>query len=225
MNQKIKIGWIIVLVFTIIGSHAQTTTVGNALKADTLSKIADTIPPSGVGGLDTIPPVIVGSWYAEAGGNALFYSVNYEKVLKTAKKYKLALRGGFGYVPSVGGEVYFPLEFNYLRGKENYFLELGIGLTPSYADWKEVGFEGTLEKTFHAITSLRLGFRLITEDRRWLLRAGILMLWRSVFINEHQQRIFFYENRDYYSKTTIWDGIGQSIKPWFGVSVGYNLFK
>jgi len=195
-----------------LAAKAQITLVGTALEADTLVK------------KDTIPPKIIGSIYIELGGNALFYSLNYEHVLKTSKKYRLALRAGFGIEPQ-SRDTYYPLELNYLRGKKTDFLEIGIGFTPSVADWKELDFGGTKEKTFQGITTFRIGYRYISPNQRFVFRLGALLLWRSVFVNSNQERYFFYEKRNYYDAATIWTGIGENIQPWVGVSFGYNLFK
>jgi len=149
----------------------------------------------------------------------LFYSVNYEHLLRDGKNYKLGLRAGFGIKPQ-SGDTYYPLELNYLRGKKKDYLELGIGFTPSVADWKELSFGGRKEKTFQGITTLRVGYRNMNKDKKVMLRIGVMLMWRSVFINHDQQRIFFYEKRNYYSPATIWDGIGDNIQPWIGVSWG-----
>ena len=63
--------------------------------------------------------------YLEAGGNAVLYSINYERIISLNDNLKLAPRVGFEFVPrnykvyNAYGEWSFPFELNVLLSKAN----------------------------------------------------------------------------------------------------------
>jgi hypothetical protein len=222
--MQMKRNLIYVLIFfgviNCIVTNAQTTLTGNLLASDTI-----VVP------LVTIT-AITNSLYFEAGGNALYQSINYEKMICTNGKYKLAFRVGYGFNPTERKDIFFPFELNYYRGKTHNW-EVGIGFTPCNTELDNFFKVAQNRRNTQALTSLRLGYRYISKNKHLMLRAGILMQWRSYFdtyggqYNDEviQTRTFFQEKRNYYSDATIWDGISENIIPWFGVSVGYNFTK
>lgn len=195
-----------------MAGSSQSTNSATGIAADTL-KPADSIR------------VISSTLMLEAGGNALYQSLNFEKMLITNGAYKLAFRAGIGFY--LYDNILFPFELNYYRGKVHHW-EIGLGHTPCTSDLNQ--FKGSVRQT-QAMTTLRLGYRYISKDQRLMLRVGLMALWRSVFNTYEangevvQSRTFFYEKRNYYSEATIWDGIGENIIPWLGVSAGYNFVQ
>ena len=71
-------------------------------------------------------PIRGNSVYIEAGGNAYYYSLNYERRFKLNKENR-ALFARIGYSNDLAGFNIFPLETSYSFGKKHCF-ELGGGL-------------------------------------------------------------------------------------------------
>jgi hypothetical protein len=70
------------------------------------------------------------SFYVEILGNAMLYSVNYERMFFPKKRICLSLRTGVGYIPGkVMGDFMIPFLTNgILRLTKNTFIELGFGM-------------------------------------------------------------------------------------------------
>lgn len=126
------------------------------------------------------------SIYLEAGGNAIVYSVNYDRIIPLSTKLKLAPRIGFEYFPhstrSAYNDFVIPLEANILFGKTEIsknFAEAGVGLTlvgmkDYYLDNGELATKNTKNK-FARITLMRLGFRHQKPIGGLMYRAGLLV--------------------------------------------------
>ncbi|MDG1477308.1 MAG: hypothetical protein P8Q14_09185, partial [Vicingaceae bacterium] len=70
------------------------------------------------------------SIYLELGGNAVFYSVNYERIIVTTDIVHLSLRAGYGTTVEYFGQYSIvPLELNLMFGKKFNFFEIGYGQT------------------------------------------------------------------------------------------------
>ena len=67
--------------------------------------------------------------YGEALGSGGIGSVNYDVGLTTDGKLRVRL--GVGLIPGIlsNSSITFPIQFNYLIGKNTHFLELGFGAT------------------------------------------------------------------------------------------------
>jgi hypothetical protein len=76
------------------------------------------------------------TFFLELGGNAMYYSLNYDRILLSRDKWKLSGRVGAMYQPlfqvSNRQMVGVPLEISYLRGRNKHFLEIGLGVTATY---------------------------------------------------------------------------------------------
>jgi hypothetical protein len=75
--------------------------------------------------------------YVEFLGNAVFYSLNYDRVFfKLGESNRIGCRIGFSFLPitkdTVGGRypLVFPVTVNYLLGKGQSKLEVGAGASP-----------------------------------------------------------------------------------------------
>jgi len=107
--------------------------------------------------------------YLELGGNALYYSVNYDRVFSFSKIVHSSLRVGFFTTPEIGSGYnthVFPLEANLLLGKENNFFELGVG----QSIWVE---SGGYSDNIDSYSTFRLGYRHIS-DKGLMVRTGIV---------------------------------------------------
>lgn len=130
---------------------------------------------------NTIPKKAV---YFELGGNGGFYSVNYDRIIFSRKTVHLSLRVGFAVYPNVGSitETYlFPIEVNFIMGKQNHFIELGLGQVIAAVKDNEK-FE------MFRYNTLKVGYKYVSK-RRLFLRVGAVA---------HVQE----------SDSSIWPGIG-----------------
>ncbi len=156
--------------------------------------------------------------YLEAGGNTIYYSVNYDRIIPLTPKLKLAPRAGFMYLPlseiennSSHGDIRIPVELNLLWSKNanaSNFLEGGIGM--SFIQVKDRVSYGlsdiiTTKYSFVKVTTLRLGFRHQKPTGGLMYRAGLLV---PIV-------------RDERSKFRFGDDIFYVI--WAGFSLGYNF--
>ena len=128
------------------------------------------------------------SVYLELGGNAVLYSVNYDRLVKLTNQIKLAPRVGLMYFPmSVFNEnknytnLRIPLELNALWAKtpkSKSFAEIGIGLSliGMYGGYK-LHYTGEVNRftKFARVSTFRLGFRHQKPTGGFMYRAGLVI--------------------------------------------------
>jgi hypothetical protein len=97
--------------------------------------------------------------YAELGGNAVVYSLNYERLLSD----NISARIGLGLLPNISslGDTYIgiPLTASYIIGKSLVKFEIGLGTTFLKSDYAGVGSRSEY-RSYLLITGI-LGFRLV----------------------------------------------------------------
>ncbi len=156
------------------------------------------------------------SIYSEVGGNALFYSFNYDRSFTLTKNIKLASRAGLSFLPDIDrsgrlGNFIIPFELNLLYGKNELsknFAELGLGITFFEA---AKGYYRDTNNIDHTVTGflnvrlLRVGFRHQKPSGGLMYRAGLMVPI----------------SQDEYSKQYIGDEIFFRI--WAGFSIGYSF--
>jgi hypothetical protein len=156
--------------------------------------------------------------YLEAGGNTIFYSTNYDRIIPLTPKLKIAPRVGFMYLPmekiydyTVFDNIRIPLELNFLWSRNpdaKNFVEGGLGLN-LFQVKNAVGYQDlkTLygRSSFSGVTTLRLGFRHQKPEGGLMYRAGVLI---PVY-------------RDESSKSRMGDDIFYVV--WAGLSLGYTF--
>ena len=152
---------------------------------------------------DSPPPK--NALFIELGGNGGIYSLNYDRILTSAKKIRTSLRGGFSVLPvNRNIDLVFPIEFNFLLGSANHFMETGAGVTyvKSMINTDE-GF-GNLRYNYEQFLGVcRLGYRFQERlDRGLFFRAGIT---------------------PYLFQTNEYDRIEPIFQFWLGVSAGANF--
>ncbi len=131
------------------------------------------------------------------GGNGLFASVNYSRIILVKSNYFMNTSVGIGVVPFVGGMT-LPHQVTFNLGSNNSFIEFGIG--GSYWNGKSnaSGFTET-------ITSYQL---------------SPLIGWRKNFSNNLVFRVYgnplFHISGVYYIEDYI-------VIPYLGISLGYNF--
>lgn len=158
-------------------------------------------------------PLKKNSVYFEAGGNALFYSLNYDRLIPVSPNIKIAPRVGLSYLPYDGGTTFknliIPVELNVLYAKNpesKNFVEGGLGLTfiEFVNGFRDANRKDPVSK-FANTTTLRAGFRHQKPTGGLMYRAGILVpIARNDFADlKAGDDIFF--------------------KVWAGFSLGYTF--
>lgn len=108
----------------------------------------------------------------EAGGHAGYYSLNYERILTNAPKFKTSVQAGFAYYPAWTGliEFWIPVALNGIYSIGNgYHLELGFG--HSFTNEK-LYYTLQSERTWGGFLTSRVGVRYQLPNSRLLARAG-----------------------------------------------------
>jgi hypothetical protein len=146
--------------------------------------------------------------YAEAGGNAIGYSINYTRIFFNY----VCLRGGVEMLPlKEGAEYQFPVEGSFLIGNKRHFLELGIGFTiyshiispPISPGGASMGITPHSERISGLNGCARIGYCFMPLRKKNLL---FRIAFTPLFLNR-------YIDGGYYDHNEIW--------PWGGVSIGY----
>ena len=129
-------------------------------------------------------PTGLNNWYLELGGSALFYSVNYEKILIKTERWGWVGRVGLGYNPGNytllnkitldGGTLMAPFHSSVLYGPNKEKLELGVGFT--------LLAKGTTEREI--VPTAVFGFRVVETNKAcfratWtpFIRNGEFVSW------------------------------------------------
>ena len=125
--------------------------------------------------------------YIELGGNAEFYSINYDRRLPISTQFKIVPRVGFMYLPlnRIKDNYDFttirvPIELNLLwakRAESKNFAEAGVGLN-LIGMKKYTGYyfdRNVYENKFAKVTTIRLGFRHQKPTGGLMYRAGLLI--------------------------------------------------
>lgn len=109
--------------------------------------------------------------YAELGGNAYYYSINYEH---SFSNYYVA-RGGMGVAP---GNFIFPLLFGKYFGNGNHHVELDLGLTYVHGEMNpNNSYQEIVTRSQYFVTGF-LGYRYQNPDKKFLLRVGYTPLYK-----------------------------------------------
>jgi hypothetical protein len=132
------------------------------------------------------------NWFVELGGSALFYSLNYEKLLYKYDRYGLVGRIGAAYNPSnytllnkatLGDNTFiFPFTTSFLYGERKERLELGGGfslLTQGITN-REMFF--TAIAGFRVIETNKVYFRLAYTP---FFRNGEFVHWYGVSLGRN----------------------------------------
>lgn len=124
--------------------------------------------------------------YFEVGGNSLFYSINYDRQLKTFKNQnKLGFRLGFGGTLGYNDYLWdddlylgfynFPVEVYYLIGESKHFLDIGIGIAPSFSS---TPFD---EGQYQTDRFINLSYRFQKPGNGFFFRTGLLVQSYNIY--------------------------------------------
>lgn len=134
-------------------------------------------------------PIAKSAVSLELGGNALLYSLNFDRVLVQSDTYKGTLRIGVGVLPYLESVkenrtfLFVPIEFNNLFGPYNHFFELGLGIT----------LNNSIQGANHWITG-RAGYRVHPFKTGFYFRTGIVLVYipyANPLMNRNESRDFF----------------------------------
>jgi len=114
--------------------------------------------------------------FIELLGNGGIYSLNYDRILLSKEKWKLAGRAGvsyFNFSDDFNTQYYaIPLEVSYLVGKGNHFLETGLGITPLYKIGERIEEFNIEQETLFITSTARIGYRYQRKDGGFFFKAG-----------------------------------------------------
>jgi hypothetical protein len=157
-------------------------------------------------------PVRRNTFFLELGGNGMFYSLNYDRILLNRDQWKLSGRVGVLYLPPFDGGnrqmVGGPLEISYLRGRGKHFLEIGLGGTAVYDTYQ---FAEYRIRDLAVMGVLRVGYRHQKTEGGFFYKAGFTPLAGKV----HDLRS---RGRNGWSNDVF-------AYPLIGLGVGYTLKK
>lgn len=132
-------------------------------------------------------PMGLNNWYIELGGSALFYSLNYEKVLVRSPKWGWVGRVGLGYNPVdytllnqislEGNTIMAPFHTAVLFGPNKEKLEVGGGFTLLAQNITEREVLPTFVFGFRVIETNKVCFRAtyapFIQDGKWQNWFGV----------------------------------------------------
>lgn len=109
----------------------------------------------------------------ELGGHGLFYSVNYERILVNADRFKTAAQLGFSYYPPSTGvrDFWIPFSINEIISFGNHHIEAGLG----YVLLREAARDQENNPDYWYWTDLvsgRIGYRFQKPGGRLIFRAA-----------------------------------------------------
>ena len=110
--------------------------------------------------------------FVEVGGNNLYYSISYDRLFPLGNGHKISAQLGIGLLTE--SHFWLPFGVNYLYGRFNSHLELGLGSTIYTIDSESESFEGLLAP------GLRIGYRYQKADGGMFFRAGFHSTPRGV---------------------------------------------
>lgn len=137
-------------------------------------------------------PTGLNNWYIELGGNSIFYSANYEKVLIKSNKWGWVGRVGLGYNPGDytalnkvtldGGTFMTPFHSSVLYGPNKEKIELGVGFTllAQGVDNREV--VPTAVIGFRVVETNKVCFRINYAP---FIRGGVYYDWFGVSLGRN----------------------------------------
>lgn len=189
-------------------------------------------------------PRKVHSLYGEVFGQALYYSINYDRLLFIERHFPATVSAGISVlpIPSLITSVATPISFNGLIGKGSHHLELGIGLTPMYLRENnvKVGYpveveEGVYEQesyaghsnNFFLYLTPKIGYRFQRPQGGFFGRVtftppiGLISHWGSMQRNDKT-----IPNNSLGGYTTYFQEaafFGSPVMPWAGFSIGWTF--
>jgi hypothetical protein len=187
-------------------------------------------------------PIKRNTIYFEAFGQGLYNSFVFDRLYRVDKKIKTSINTGITIIPHP--ELFVlgtPISYNYIFGKTNHHLELGIGFTFMHIrfgnirssrgyDVNGIKFEESFigyENNIYTYFTPKIGYRFQKPQGGFFFRitatppvAGINRIGGikgGKYDNYYKPEIQFFKSAAFYEPFRIW--------PWAGISFGYTLKK
>jgi hypothetical protein len=159
--------------------------------------------------------------YAEAFGQGFCWSLNYDRLFNTEKRFMNSFTAGLVYVPKsiqFGEGTYFgiPVSYNWLLGKKSHHLELGIGLTSLLVN----PYSNNISTYSYTYLTPKIGYRFQRPQGGIFFKATATAMIDLLNVSVHK-----FEGKTYRNFSTMNNvaGIGYAVFPWPGLSVGYTF--
>jgi hypothetical protein len=180
--------------------------------------------------------------YGEAFGQSLFYSINYDQLLRYSEISRTSFTVGGTIIPTRELGVYAGSgSYNLLIGKRKHFFELGIGLSAMYMVNGNIGSSVTItdqngvmhdyqymgyEKDFFLYLTPKIGYRFQQPDGGFFTKVtftpavgifsyyGPLIEYGSGMIYNNHSYFYLFQEAAFF---------GSIAYPWAGISVGHSF--
>jgi hypothetical protein len=108
------------------------------------------------------------SLYFEIGGQSIFYSVNYDKLIHVREKIQTSFTVGASIVPKntfCDFGISTPVSYNLILGKSTHKFVVGIGLTPFYIKRYIVDEISSISSSSFSFRKARQGKKNVRENQ------------------------------------------------------------
>jgi hypothetical protein len=180
--------------------------------------------------------------YVEVFGQGLYDAIAYDRLIVQGPKHVTSFSAGLTIVPTkdlfVAG---LPLSYNWLLGKRNHFLELGLGLSAMYLVEGNVHFSTTINDSngnpitiermgyiphFYSYFTPKIGYRFQQKEGGLFFRAT---LTPAVAMVNYDGMLVEYGSQMKYNSFSGFSFFREAaffpfrVFPWAGISVGYTF--
>ena len=176
--------------------------------------------------------------YADWFGQSVFYSLNYDRLIRVNKKVKRSFSIGLGFWPSewISVMASVPISYNFVFGNKNGHLELGFGLTMftkeeyrnTYIDVYDNHYDYSyvVRRDYNLLIFSKIGYRYQKVRGGIFFRAyfspmaNFLHIARPIKFKERPE---FNIPASYSVFYPIFYDPDLRVVPWAGVSFGYSF--
>lgn len=161
--------------------------------------------------------------HAEAFGQGFCWSLDYDRLFNTEKRIINSFTVGLVYVPKsiqFGEGTYYgiPISYNWLFGKKNHHLELGIGLT-SLVVRKEYG-DPVVSLSSYTYLTPKIAYRYQRHQGGLFFKATATLMVDLLSTTTYN---FSGEAYRVFSTMNNVAGLDYPVFPWPGLSIGYTF--
>ncbi len=191
-----------------------------------------------------VAPRKVNTVYVEGLGSGINYSLNYDRMFRSDKKYPMSFNVGIAmYARDHAVELVLPVGVQSLIGRNNHFFELGLNLVPYSYSYKHsyeqnyqkyengvytdhIGMVTTKDNKFYLMLNPKIGYRYQPTAGGLFVRVtftpffGILKNYHTTLHAEDGYLIQEYKGTDPYKTPFFFDA---HAFPWGGVSLGWTF--
>ncbi len=109
----------------------------------------------------------------ELAGPAIFYSLNYERILANGNRFKTAVQAGISYYPPSTGmrDIWIPIGVNEIYTMGSHHIEAGLGYMPVIEASRDENLEPRYWMWSNLLTA-RIGYRYQKPEGRLIIRAA-----------------------------------------------------